>query len=187
MVTSETAEKRQAGLQLVKTVTFVLPLPFRPLSWGQSPSDARTSLTTTAAAFRALPGAAGGEALPSLWLQCPGGWHTLLLRGSAGWRAQTLQQPPGKQANPCSRRKQVAFQQGTVKILPLSLQGESALRHKHGRARPLLITPRQTQSDTGWEEVVFYLPAALIFSSQEYQIPVWKYLKRKRSSPVSQL
>lgn len=41
-----------------------------------------------------------------------------------GRGAQSLQQPAGKQANPCSRRKQVAFRQRTVKPLPLS-----ALRH----------------------------------------------------------
>lgn len=30
-------------------------------------------------------------------------------------------------------------------------------------------------------------PASWMFSSQEYQMPVWKRRKRKRSSPVSQL
>lgn len=69
----------------------------------------------------------------------------------------------------------------------LSLQGESALRYSTEQLVCVFITLRQTQSNTSWKEVGLYLPAALIFSSQEYQIPVWKYLKRKRSSPVSQL
>lgn len=190
--TREMPEKRKSGLQPDKNCDLCAPPVIQTTALGAVPGAVTMRCQHLLSNYQPLFVVRSMERVPE-GKQCPasgcsareGGTFCSSEAQLAVEQRSCISQQVNKQILALTGNR-LLFNEELLKSC-LSLQGESALRYSTEQLACVFITLSQTQSKRSWKEVVLYLPAALIFSSQEYQIPVWKYLKRKRSSPVSQL